>query len=521
MKKILFIATVVLCLMLICNSFAATYTLPEKMQKQLSIGSGLKGSFIIRATGSKFNTPFIDQITDAEFHIRGITSGGDLHYSLFQQNESGQQSAVNELYRKDGIYYFRSDMVQGKILAFPTLSQYLDALFPLHNENTSSSSFVSKLISMSENEKKEKLNPILNRYQKELEMWLAEFTIQADTVKLENGLSALDFTYNIPMNKVFEKIINLYGEFTSDQELISFLDTVMTAEEKSLYFNNNLLYYYQDSLNSIDLSRSILMTKRVSAMGELLRFYLEFPLDERITQFHTLSIEMIDQLTVYTLRSSDKTICVAIPESSVFSAPSYNQSIWLACIHADGSSDNASESFAYRADIERNNEAYNDDSESSHETNQYHIVLQKDTKYLPEECDLNTLSETDDILIDIALHYSSKYAQNSATIVEVSASVSTGDSSLNIEGKFKTATPWIFMPFEVIDPIQTGAEIPSVIEPYMTDWISNAPSIIHHLSPEDETEIGTIEESSANKSNDSSSVEKEVQSNEDTSASDD
>ena len=119
------------------------------------------------------------------------------------------------------------------------------------------------------------------------------------------------------------------------------------------------------------------------------------------------------------------------------------------------------------------------------EINHYSIKLDQDTKYLPADTDLSCLSETDPITADIDLHYSSKYAQNSATTLEIKAEINDGASILKIDGKVKTAAPWLFMPFEVIDPIQTGTGPEDVLEPYLTDWISNAESLITHIREED------------------------------------
>lgn len=482
MKRHFLIVLTVLLAVITSTGCAASYTLPEKMYNQLAIGSGLKGSFMITAEGEKFDTPFMNQITDAEFDIRGIVSGKDLHYYVFQQREDEQQTAVNELYRKDGVFYFRSDMVQGKILSFPTLSQIVETLFPAEGENTASSGFISRIITMPEEERKEHWDPLLNRYQKELEMWLADFTVQADSVKLENGFSALDFTYDIPLDQVNEQIIRLYAELTADNELSSLLDSIMTAEEKALYVNGNLLYFYQEALNSLNLSGSVRMSKRVSAMGELLRFSLSLPLDKRTTGYESLSIEMVDQLTVYTLRNSDRIISLALPDMEVFRQPTFNTSVWFAYIQ---NNTDQPMNTAFRADIQKNNETYNDENEKSHETDQYYIRLEPDTKYLPADADLSHLSESEPVTADIDLHYSSKYAQNSATTLEIKAEITDGESIMKIEGKVKTAAPWLFMPFEVIDPIQTGTSPEEVLEPYLTDWISNAESLITHIREED------------------------------------
>ena len=137
------VSFIVLLIVLITGScYAAGYTLPEKMSNQLSIGSGLKGSFTVSAEGEKFGTPFMKAVTDAEWAVRGIRSGDDLHYYVFQTNDREEQTALSELYRKDGVYYLRSDMVQGKILSFPVLSQILASVFPESGENGSASSFI-------------------------------------------------------------------------------------------------------------------------------------------------------------------------------------------------------------------------------------------------------------------------------------------------------------------------------------------------------------------------------------------
>ena len=124
MKKriICIIAGIMMLLSGVAN--AATYTLPEKMQNQLAIGSGLKGSFTVTADGELSKTPFLNAFCDATYDLRGMSSGHDLHYYLFQEN-NGSQTIIAELYKKDGQYYLRSDIVQGKILELSGFSIFL------------------------------------------------------------------------------------------------------------------------------------------------------------------------------------------------------------------------------------------------------------------------------------------------------------------------------------------------------------------------------------------------------------
>ena len=499
MKK-RFVSMIVLMIILVTGScHAASYTLPEKMYNQLSIGSGLKGSFTVTAEGGKFRTPFLNAVTDAEWSVRGIRSGEDLHYYVFQSNEQEQQSAVSELYRKDGIYYFRSDMVQGRILAFPVLSQVVASVFPDAGENGSASSFIANIIALPEKTRKEKWDSVLQRYQNQLELWLADFTVTADTVRLDNGLSALDFTYEIPMKSINEEIVKLYGGFSSDPEVTALLDTVMSEAEKKIYMNGNLLYFYLEALQSLQNDKPVRMSKRVSAIGDLLRFSLELPLDERTTGYRSVDIQTVNQRTVITLRKTGQDTVIAFPETSILKQNAYEQSIWFSRVDTDAGK--MKDNISVRIDVKKTNNVYEKD-EKTHETNHYDITVQQDTAYLPSDTDLSLIPEYEKAEISIDLHYSSKYAQNSATTLEITADIRQSNSQLQILGKLKTAAPWLFMPFEVIDPVQVGTEKENVLEPYLTDWISNAESMIHHnekntgdksvqsdiLVPEQETE---------------------------------
>lgn len=486
MKKRI-IALIVLMIILVTGTCsAATYTLPEKMYNQLAIGSGLKGTFTVTAEGEKFKTPFMESVTDAEMYIRGIRSGEDMHYYVFQSNEKEEQSAFSELYRKDGVYYFRSDMVQGKVLQFPIASQIIEFFFPAKGENGSASSFIANILALPEAVRKDKWDPVLLRYQKELEMWLADFTVTADTAKMENGLSALDFTYEIPFGSVIDEIVTLYGRFTSDAEVTALLDTVMSAEEKAVYVNGNLLYFYLEALKSLNIDRPVRMSKRVSAMGELLRFSLELPLDEKTSGYNGLKIEKVDQLTVFTLTKTGEIMVAAVPEMAKLKQTSYEQPVWIARI-GENEAGKENKNFALRIDIKKTNEVYEKD-EKTHEINHYDVTATQDTSYLPEDADLTALPEFVPASLSLDLHYSSKYAQNSATTLEVNAEFLQGDNKMQVTSKLKTAAPWLFRPFELLDPILVGTDKNSVLIPYMADWVSNARSIIRHTDGEAEQE---------------------------------
>lgn len=485
-KKIICIITGLI--MLWCSiAGAATYTLPEKMQNQLAIGSGLKGSFTVSSEGELSRTPFLNAVSDAVYDLRGMSSGHDLHYYLFQE-DNGTQTNLAELYRTDGKYYFRSDMVQGKILGLSGFSIYLDSLFEEKGENPTLTSALMNYLALPKETKERQWIPVFNKYQNSLEMWLHDFTAQAEVVKQENGSSAFDFSYVIPIKDVKNKLVSMFAEFEADAELQALLDTIMTNEQKELYLNAALAWFYQDAVNSMDIQEDVKLSKRVSALGDLINSTMVLPLDPKITGFDRITIESSNETSIYQLEGSDKVFVLGLPSFDLLNEQEYETSVWISSIGNAGAGDKENHDFSVRADIKKTFSQYNDEEEKSHQTEHYEAVIRQDTTWIPETHKNDELEEWHDIEAELDLHYHSKYSQNSATTLEIKAGLRQNGSSLAIEGKVKTAAPWLFMPFEVKDPIEIGPDHPEITEEYATDWTSNAASMIHHTDPSDTAE---------------------------------
>ena len=488
MKKriICIIAGIMMLLSGVAN--AATYTLPEKMQNQLAIGSGLKGSFTVTADGELSKTPFLNAFCDATYDLRGMSSGHDLHYYLFQEN-NGSQTIIAELYKKDGQYYLRSDIVQGKILELSGFSIFLDALFSQQGENPTISSAFMNYLALPEDVKEKQWKTEINKYQNELEMWLHDFTAQADVVKQENGSSAFDFSYVIPIDEMKNKLIAMFAEFAADAELQALMDTIMTAEQKELYMNAALGYFYEEAVNSLDIHSDIKLSKRVSALGDLINSKLVLPLDPNITGYDKLIIESSNGYSIYQFEGKEKAFVIGLPSIDLLNEQEYEKSIWVSSI--DNTNPKENKNFSIRADIKKTFSQYNDEEDKSHQEEHYSAAICQDITWLPEAFKGEELAEWHDVEASLDMHYHSKYSQNSATTLEIKFNYKRNGSSLTIDGKVKTAAPWLFMPFEVTDPTQIGPDHPEITENYLIDWISNAASIIHHDDEPDETETTT------------------------------
>ena len=85
---------------------------------------------------------------------------------------------------------------------------------------------------------------------------------------------------------------------------------------------------------------------------------------------------------------------------------------------------------------------------------------------------------------EATLHFYSKYAQSSPTTLEVNASWYQEDLELILEGKFKSASPWIFSPFEITEPHSLLEMKPEELTGLFSAWLMNAGSQIKAVSEE-------------------------------------
>ncbi len=472
--------TLLVCLLLGCcisSGFAASYTLPEKLANQLSIGSGLKGTFTVTADGELAGDPFLKAVTDAEFSLRGMVSEHDLHYYIFQADASENQTGKTELYRKDGTYYLRSDMVQGTVLVFPTWIQYADSFFPAKGKNPTFSSALINYLTMSENDREKKWQPTWTKYERILEMWLADFTMQADVVKREDGSTALSFSYEIPGDAIRKRILSLFEAFDTDAELLSQLDTVMTPEQKAVYVNGGLGWYYSELLDQLDWSRSVTLNKQVSSLGEVYSSGLQLPLEEKLTGYKTLYIEDRNGLTSYTLKNDHAVLSLTWPDADT-QGQDFQGTLYFKRLSEENTKQGLEGNLSLKADVSKTTKLFDDEEERSHQEEQYHIMIEP---FEDEDTAAFNLPAFEKAELDIGLHYYSKYAQNSATTLEIDIDWKQAANSLHASGKFKTAAPWLFMPFETANALQVGTDKNDIIlTAYIADWISNAPSILHY-----------------------------------------
>ena len=105
------------------------------MLKQLQVGSGLTGSFVIHGNADSARQPLLYALQNSEYEIVGIKTDDYLHYHIFQSVDSDTVSVPAEFLRMNGHSFFRSSFFDGSAYTVPDADQLVSLLLHLDGEN--------------------------------------------------------------------------------------------------------------------------------------------------------------------------------------------------------------------------------------------------------------------------------------------------------------------------------------------------------------------------------------------------
>ena len=284
MKKVL---AMVLAFCLLCGStsaFAVTYTMPEKLSRQLVIGSGLKGSFVLNAEGSSGAAAVLSVLNGAEIQVRGMASDENWHYYFYQTDENENQWARTDLQRKDGNVYLRSDLLkEDRILMLPAVENALDTLTRGSEGTPSFASAVWRLFRMSDGTREDIWNPMVALLGERLENWLTPYAQEPAVKQTDDGQAVIEMGYVIPAEDLKQGILDGLELVTGNQELMTLAADMTTEEQQETYLNPYLRYFYQQALDQLILPFDVSLSRTVSTLGSTLSSVIELPLDEEKT----------------------------------------------------------------------------------------------------------------------------------------------------------------------------------------------------------------------------------------------
>ena len=458
MKRMLCcLLTAVLFAFFTASAFAAAYTLPYKMQRQLEVGSGLKGSFVIHSNASAEKEPLIRALSNVEFEIRGIRSENNIHYYIYQPGENEDRNNLTEFSILDNKYFLRSDFLAGKPYQLPDIDTFINSSLNAEGENPSVFPDLLRMLLADLKGEEGTLNT--EAFEKQIEVWISSF--KSDITIQSNGSDAPRLTqeFRIPVETMYNTVTELVRSVSENEAAMNTLREILSQEQIDAYLNPNLGYYYLDAMKHLDMSGEIVFTKEVSTLGEMIRSSLVLPLEDSRTGFSSVRFESNELRKTILLTGSRGTYYLDLPIHFDLNEDSYEEEIRFARIekkYPDW------RNLALRIHVTKTYDKYDDEEETkTHEEAHYNIRIVRDTSNLPELIPAEEIPEMQDANATLDLHYSSKLQLSSPTTLEISCEITQGEYSFSLAGKVKTASQWLFAPFditEVLDAVRYSFE---------------------------------------------------------------
>ena len=501
MKKTCSIILAIILALSVISTASAAYTLPEKMERQLQVGSGLKGSLVIRTNADAEMNPLIHSIRNTMFEIRGIQYEGNQHYYIYQAGEKETLNALTEICRMNGRYYLRSDFLDGGCMLLPKMDHLINAALKAEGENPSVLPDLLRAVLGSKTEND--LN--MDSLERTVEMWINTFST-GSTVQSGEGSPRLSQTFNIPVNEVCNALTEVITLISSSENYMGWFRENLSKEQIDLYLNPNLGYYYAEAIEKLDMEGEIRFSRTVSTLGELITSSLYLPLDATKTGYSSVTFENNEKDKSVFLTGPNGVLYLQLPLETDLKNDDYeNAEIRFARISNTGE---GSKNVALRIAATRTSEKTEDTAENKiHEKETYILHIARDTENLPEGINPEKIEDFTDTDAEIVIHYSSKPQLSSPTTLEVSCEVTQGEYSFNLESELKTASPWVFTPFSIDGAKDAeGYTIKDLKDPGKI-WIENAEQKLvripemkttEEINPETVEKDETAEESSEN-----------------------
>ena len=471
MKKVCILIMILVLVTSASFASAATYTLSEKMEKQLEVGSGLKGSFTVHAEGNSDLMVLLKNLNDREIQIRSISArDADEGLTTFYVDPGDEsQKGLVEVCRKNGETFIRVASNPEKIYSLGNLSLLFDLMTAEKGNNIQIWSVLKKMLDIPEEEWNTVWTTALNKYYGDLELWLNQYAMSPHIYTAENGLNAIETKYSIEPDALRSGIVSLISEMLDDSNLVSLLSSKMSPEHAAIYLNKDLIWFYRDALESAELNGPVVFTRRMTTKGVAIGTEIKLPLGTNPLGFKSVSLTNENDEEKWFFEGDEVNVRI-IPGKNTSNEKrlSYHASI----VVTPGS---RTEGFfgqygAYDFALSCTVETSTDDEDRNHQYDRWSIELKPNPTLAGENSAL--YEKCTGMQLSAELHYSGKNAQTSATTLEIDSQFDYGEDQLQLKAKVKTAATWDIVLFDAPESISIFSMNEKELQTMLTEFLS-------------------------------------------------
>lgn len=486
-KKLISLTVCLAVLLSACISFAEDVTLDEKLRRQVDLGSGLKGSCTVTASGTAAWLETVRCFNGLNAELRYILSGTQMQALLYLL-DGEEQHALTQIDSVGGRITVSGDLVPGGAVSLETDGDLIEALSGNKDESVNPGwvSAAVKLLRIDSEAWETAWTPVLKKHEESIDSWLAAYA-SAPTVETEGESSSIVIRYEIPADAIKAEMKTFIEELLNDSELSVLLRSYLTEPQRAAYANGSLMYYYSALIDAMELNEAAVLVRRLSAQGDDLSVSAHFPLADRNRGLKALDITKTGNDCAVALTAEDKRFEAEWTADKDGKA----SGAILRMIPAEPSEEN--KAVSVNVNLKTAEKTSTDTDTRGHLYRTYHAEIAPDFTHLDGVSQSDRLSFSP-LTIDAELHFSSKNARNSATTFNVSAVLTSDDAEMKLDGTFKTTSPWILQPVYDGESSDLAAMNTDERVSLIQHWIANAAAAALTLQPKNAPTVTEEEE---------------------------
>lgn len=492
MKRFLCILT---CLLLLLTGAAADEgnTPVNIFRKQFIVGGfGFGGTVYVSASGV---APWLDVIlpfTGAKLQLRVIGEsqgekidqvGGNDRWQakMYTKDAQGEVQGLTYLYGDAEAIYLKSDLLPDTLLTAPVKDvhipyQLVDQEFlslltafdpmglmvPQTDGNVEVYSALAALAQISDAEWASDWEPVLEKYYTEIDMWLSAYGA-APEVSGATGNLTMKSAYKIPAEDLKAEAKYLIGLMMYDYELQALLVPHFTDEQRMIYLNPSLVYFYEYCIDMLPLNGSIYLEREVTAKGETISTSVSMPvpalpeeltapLSEKLAEIFVLPYNDIlsdVQSFSYQKAGGDVSIGIASPsrtisfivDENVSNAETQQVEGFVRITPAPGNDEAPlSAAFSYKT----SHRIWEDDEWVMHEDTSVYLSIEPDTSLMDADDPFrSSYIDFPALLLDATVNYSQQTDMEGRPVkLAVDIRTVLPDAEVSITASLKTAEKW-------------------------------------------------------------------------------
>lgn len=302
---------ILLCLLLMAPAALAEGYTPTRLFRQQFItgGNGLRGTVAITASGV---APWLDLLlpfTASKLQVRIIgeaqgaasafvTDDEDWQAKLWAKDAQGNQQGLTYVYGNPDGVFFSSDLLPGTLLTLPVRNvnlpyqlsdgkavELFTAFNPLQlpassaSGNVSAWSALGQLFSIEEDVWNTQWAPVVAKYETLMDMWMADYATPT-VLSGSAGSMTLRTAYEIPADALKEQMKYMVSLIMSDGELLNMIYPLLTEDQRSLYLNPALTWFYGHCIDIAPITGTILLERETTTLGETTAMTIALPVPE-------------------------------------------------------------------------------------------------------------------------------------------------------------------------------------------------------------------------------------------------